>query len=339
LKTILVTGGAGYIGSHTCVELLSAGYSVVVVDNLHNGSEEALRRVEKLGYRDLLFVNADIRDMAAMDKVFADFPIDAVIHFAGLKSVAESVRDPELYFDVNLSGTVILCDAMSNHGVRDIVYSSTASVYGFSSNEPIPETAHTSPAQPYGESKLATEDHLRERNAMDPNWNILNLRYFNPVGAHPSGEIGEDPDGIPNNLTPYITQVAIGKRDMLQVWGDDWETRDGTGVRDYIHVMDLARGHVKALEKLAERPGEMVLNLGTGHPYSVLEVRAAFERVCRQPIPYEIKDRRDGDIAIYFADPSKAEMELGWRSHYDIDDMARDAWNWQKKNPHGYHPD
>ncbi|MEP5764934.1 MAG: UDP-glucose 4-epimerase GalE [Halieaceae bacterium] len=336
MKTILVTGGAGYIGSHTCVELLNAGYGVVVVDNLSNGCEEALERVQKLAFKDLLFVEADVRDQAAMTRVFDDFPIDAVIHFAGLKSVAESVRDPELYFDVNLNGTVVLCDVMDNHGVKDIVYSSTASVYGFPSNEPIAEFADTAPAQPYGESKLAAEDYLRERHERDSSWNVLNLRYFNPVGAHPSGEIGEDPKGTPDNLTPYITQVAIGKRDILQIFGDDWDTVDGTGVRDYIHVVDLARGHVKALEKLADKPGQMVLNLGTGRPYSVLEVRAAFERISRQAIPYEIKGRRAGDIAIYFADPSRAEMELGWHSHYDIDDMARDAWNWQKKNPHGY---
>jgi UDP-glucose 4-epimerase len=335
LKTILVTGGAGYIGAHTCVELLEAGYDVVVVDNLATGSEEALRRVEKLSYRDLMFVEADARDAGAMDRTFADFPIDAVVHFAGLKSVAESVENPELYFDVNLGGSIALCDAMERHGVRNIVYSSSATVYGISSSEPIPEYAQTQPAQPYGKTKLAVERHLKDccENA---HWNAVCLRYFNPVGAHPSGLIGEDPKGTPSNLAPYLTQVAAGFRDKLMVFGDDYPTHDGTGVRDYIHVVDLAQGHVKALDLLKEKRGFKVLNLGTGRPYSVLEVHAAFEKAVGEPIPYEIAPRRDGDIAEYFADTALAEMELGWEARLDIEDMARDAWNWQLKNPEGY---
>jgi len=298
LKKILVTGGAGYIGSHTCVELLAAGREVVVLDNLCNASEEALRRVQTISGRTLEFVRGDVRDRAALDALFEAHPIEAVVHFAGLKSVAESVAQPELYFDNNLRGSQLLCEAMAAHGVRNIVFSSTASVYGFPSNEPIPETAPTNPAQPYGETKLAVERHLHQLCAADPSWNAISLRYFNPVGAHPSGLIGEDPGGIPNNLAPFITQVAIGKRDKLMVWGDDWPTADGTGVRDYIHVVDLARGHVHALGLLSENPGELVLNLGTGRPYSVLEVHSAFERAVGRAIPYEIRGRREGDSSI-----------------------------------------
>jgi len=336
LKKILVTGGAGYIGSHTCVELLAAGREVVVLDNLCNASEEALRRVQTISGRTIEFVRGDVRDRAALDALFEAHPIEAVVHFAGLKSVAESVAQPELYFDNNLRGSQVLCEAMAAHGVRNIVFSSTASVYGFPSNEPIPETAPTNPAQPYGETKLAVERHLHQLCTADPSWNAISLRYFNPVGAHPSGLIGEDPGGIPNNLAPFITQVAIGKRDKLLVWGDDWPTADGTGVRDYIHVVDLARGHVHALNLLPDNPGELVLNLGTGRPYSVLEVHSAFERAVGRAIPYEIRGRREGDIAIYFADPGRANALLGWQATLDIDDMARDAWNWQQHNPNGY---
>ena len=336
MKTILVTGGAGYIGSHTCVELLAAGYAVVVVDNLCNASEEALRRVRKISGKPLEFQRVDVRNKEALSAVFDEHPIDAVVHFAGLKSVAESVEDPARYFENNLGGTVTLCEVMAAHGIKSIVFSSTAAVYGEPSEEPIPEEAPTHPAQPYGESKLAVERHLHSLVEDDPAWNALSLRYFNPVGAHDSGLIGEDPTDIPHNLAPYITQVAIGKLEVLSVWGDDWPTPDGTGVRDYIHVVDLARAHEHAIELLASNPGELVLNLGTGRPYSVLEVHAAFERAVGQTIPYEIKGRREGDSAMYFADPRKANSMLGWEATRDIDAMARDAWRWQKMNPDGY---
>lgn len=336
MKTILVTGGAGYIGSHTCVELLQAGYGVVVVDNLDNGCEEALRRVEQISNRDLMFVNADIRDKDALNTVCTDYPIEAAIHFAGLKSVAESVENPELYYDVNVGGSISLCDVMESHAITNIVFSSSATVYGVSSNEPIPEDAETRPAQPYGETKLAVEHHLETLCQQNTDWTAVSLRYFNPVGAHPSGLIGEDPKGVPNNLTPYITQVAAGFRDMLMVFGNDYPTHDGTGVRDYIHVVDLARGHLAAVKFLEKTRGYTALNLGTGRPYSVFEVISAFERAVGADIPYELAPRRDGDIAIYFADTTKAQIDLEWTAEYDMDDMARDAWNWQSSNPEGY---
>jgi UDP-glucose 4-epimerase len=319
------------------VELLEAGYDVVVIDSLVNSSERSLHRVQEITGREPVFIKGDIRDRDALEAVFSAHPVDAVIHFAGLKSVAESVSKPELYFEVNLGGTVTLCEVMAGHGVRNLVFSSTAAVYGEPSFDPIDESYPTRPIQPYGESKLAVEAHLRELYADDGRWNLISLRYFNPVGAHVSGLIGEDPRGTPDNLTPYITQVAVGKREYLQVFGDDWETPDGTGVRDYIHVVDLARAHIKAVERLATDPGEMVLNLGTGRPYSVLEVLAAFERAVGTSIPYKVTGRRDGDAAIYFADPSKANLELDWRAELDIDAMARDAWKWQQQNPNGFH--
>lgn len=336
MKTILVTGGAGYIGSHACVELLSAGYDVVVIDNLENSSEEALRRVQRIAGRDLQFVKGDVCHRQTLEALFNRYPVDGVIHFAGLKSVAESVREPERYFDVNLGGTITLCELMAQHDIRNLVFSSTAAVYGDPSFDPIDETFPTNPIQPYGESKLAVEKHLKKLYAAEPRWNLISLRYFNPVGAHASGQIGEDPSGTPDNLTPYITQVAVGKREYLQIFGDDWETTDGTGVRDYIHVVDLAQAHVKAVERLRSSPGEMVLNLGTGRPYSVLEVLAAFERAVGKAIAYKVVSRRDGDAAIYFADPSRAHRELDWRAERDIDDMARDAWRWQRQNPNGF---
>jgi UDP-glucose 4-epimerase len=336
LLTILVTGGAGYIGSHTCVELLEAGYQVVVVDNLCNASREALNRVEVITCNSVAFHEVDVRDAEGLRGVFGAHKIDAVIHFAGLKAVGESVEFPERYVDNNVHGTQVLCEVMAECGVKNLVFSSSASVYGFPSDKPIAEDAPTQPAQPYGETKLAVEKHLAELCAADKQWDAISLRYFNPVGAHESGMIGEDPSGTPNNLTPFITQVAIGKRELLQVWGDDWPTTDGTGVRDYIHVVDLAKGHVKALEKLREHPGELILNLGTGRPCSVLEVLAAFEKAVGRDIPYEIKGRREGDIAIYFADPTLAIQLLGWQADLDIDAMARDAWRWQEMNPNGY---
>jgi UDP-glucose 4-epimerase len=336
LKTVLVTGGAGYIGSHTCVELLAADHAVVVLDNLCNSSVEALRRVESITGKPLAFVEGDVRDRATLDTLFKRYAIDAVVHFAGLKSVAESVAHPQRYFDNNVEGSKTLCDAMAGHGLRNLVFSSTAAVYGNPSSDPISEEAPTRPAQPYGESKLAVEQHLHELHAANPRWNVISLRYFNPVGAHPSGQIGEDPKGTPSNLAPYITQVAIGMHEKLSVWGNDWDTPDGTGVRDYIHVVDLARAHVRALELLEADPGEQILNLGTGRPYSVLEVHAAFERAVGRAIPYEIQGRREGDSSIYFADPCKATKLLNWSAELDIDDMARDAWRWQQQNPDGY---
>lgn len=333
---VLVTGGAGYIGSHTCVELLEAGHEVVVVDNLCNSKEEALRRVQAITRRGLEFVEADLRDSEALDTLFAAHPVDAVIHFAGLKAVGESVQMPLQYYDNNISGTLSLCRAMADAGIRDIVFSSSATVYGDPASVPIHEHFPLSATNPYGRSKLFIEEILRDLNIADPAWNVVLLRYFNPVGAHPSGRIGEDPNGIPNNLMPFVAQVAVGKLSRLQVFGDDYPTPDGTGVRDYIHVVDLARGHVAALKRLQDDPGAVVYNLGTGRGYSVLEMVTAFERASGRSVPYDIVARRAGDIATCYADPTLAREALGWQAEYDIDAMVRDAWRWQSENPNGY---
>lgn len=333
---VLVTGGAGYIGSHTCVEMLQAGMDLVVVDNLCNSKEESLRRVRSIAGRQLSFVQADLRDRAALDRLFAEWRFDAVVHFAGLKAVGESVEIPLEYYDNNIRGTTTLCQAMVAAGVRNIVFSSSATVYGDPASVPIREDFPLSATNPYGRSKLFIEQILCDQQVADDSWNVALLRYFNPVGAHPSGRIGEDPNGIPNNLLPYIAQVAVGKLPRLRVFGQDYPTPDGTGVRDYIHVVDLARGHLAALKRLQQDPGLVVYNLGTGQGYSVLEMVAAFERASGRPIPYEIVGRRPGDIASCYADPARALTELGWRAEYGVEDMVADAWRWQSENPNGY---
>lgn len=333
---ILVTGGAGYIGSHTCVELLAAGMSVVVVDNLSNSKEEALHRVREIAGRDLGFIQADLRDRATMDAILRDGRFDAVVHFAGLKAVGESVAMPLTYYDNNLGGTFSLCQAMAAAGVKNFVFSSSATVYGDPASVPIREDFPLSATNPYGRSKLFIEEILRDLQVADPAWKIALLRYFNPVGAHPSGRIGEDPNGIPNNLMPYVAQVAIGKLSRLRVFGNDYPTPDGTGVRDYIHVVDLARGHLAALLKIQQKEGVSFYNLGTGKGYSVLEMVAAFERASGRHVPYDFVARRAGDIAVCYADPSLAQTELNWQAEYGIDAMVRDAWRWQSENPHGF---
>ena len=334
---ILVTGGAGYIGSHTCLELLQAGYEVVVVDNLDNSKEESLRRVQELSGKTLEFHRVDLRDKEALDAVLSGSQVEAVIHFAGLKAVGESVQIPLRYYHNNITGTLILCEVMQRHQVKTLVFSSSATVYGDPHTVPITEGFPLGPAtNPYGRTKWMIEEILRDLHRADPAWNIALLRYFNPVGAHASGRIGEDPNGIPNNLMPYIAQVAIGRLPELQVFGDDYPTRDGTGVRDYIHVVDLAIGHLKALDKLASNPGLVTYNLGTGQGYSVLEIVAAFERAAGTKIPYRVVGRRPGDIASCYADPSKAKRELGWTAERDMDQMCADAWRWQSLNPNGY---
>jgi len=333
---ILVTGGAGYIGSHTTLELLKADFEVIVVDNLSNSKEESLKRVQKLSGKTLQFYKADLLDKLALQKIFHVHDIDAVIHFAGLKAVGESVEKPLEYYHNNITGTLVLCEVMKEYEVKNIVFSSSATVYGDPESVPIKEDARLSTTNPYGRTKHMIEEILRDLHVADSNWNVAILRYFNPVGAHPSGEIGEDPNGIPNNLMPYIAQVAIGKLPKLSVFGDDYPTKDGTGVRDFIHVVDLSLGHLNALEKLEENPGVVTYNLGTGRGYSVLEMISAFEEASGQKIPYEIVDRRPGDIAECYADPTKAERELGWKAERGIDEMCRDAWRWQSKNPQGF---
>ena len=334
---ILVTGGAGYIGSHTCIELLNAGYEVVVLDNLYNSSEKALERVEQITGKKVKFYKADILDKEAMNEIFDKEDIDSVIHFAGLKAVGESVAKPLEYYHNNMTGTFNLCDVMRNHGVKKIIFSSSATVYGDPAFIPITEECPKGKiTNPYGQTKGMLEQVLTDLHVSDPEWNVVLLRYFNPIGAHKSGIIGEDPKGIPNNLVPYIAQVAVGKRECLGVFGNDYDTHDGTGVRDYIHVVDLARGHVKALQKFEDKPDVYIYNLGTGNGYSVLDVLHAFEKACGKKLPYEIKERRPGDIATCYADPAKAKAELGWEAEYGIEEMCEDSWRWQKNNPNGY---
>ena len=333
---VLVTGGAGYIGSHTCVELLNAGYEVVVIDNLCNSKKESIKRVKEITGKDLKFYKADLLDKEEVENVFSKEKIDAVIHFAGLKAVGESVEKPLEYYHNNLTGTFILCEVMRKHNVKNMVFSSSATVYGNPKTVPIKEDFPLSVTNPYGRTKLILEDVLKDIQKADPQWNIILLRYFNPIGAHKSGKIGEDPNGIPNNLVPYVTQVAIGKLDYLGVFGDDYDTYDGTGVRDYIHVVDLSIGHIKALEKLKSKPGVAVYNIGTGRGYSVFDVVKNFEKVCKVSIPYKILPRREGDIAVCYADTQKAYEELGFKAKYDLARMCEDSWRWQKNNPKGY---
>jgi len=333
---ILVTGGAGYIGSHTCVELLQAGYEITVVDNLCNSKEEALRRVQEISGRSLDFHRVDLRDRAGLEAVFAAQQFEAVVHFAGLKAPGESVERPLLYYDNNIVGTLVLCELMAKYGVKNVVFSSSATVYGDSQVLPLHEDLPCQPINPYGRTKWMIELILRDLNTADPEWNVALLRYFNPVGAHPSGRIGEDPQGIPNNLLPFIAQVAVGRRPELQVFGADYPTPDGTCIRDYIHVVDLAIGHVKALEKLRTGPGVVTYNLGTNRGHSVLEVVQAFERACGHPIPYRIVGRRPGDAAVSVADARKANRELGWQSNRTLDEICADTWRWQSANPNGY---
>ncbi len=336
---VLVTGGAGYIGSHTCVELQQTGHQITVLDNLANSSREALRRVESLTGQPVPFFQVDLLDRPALHEIFANHPFDAVIHFAALKAVGESVAKPLEYYQNNLTGTINLCFEMRDAGVRNFVFSSSATVYGLPKSLPLTESSETlmhEVTNPYGRTKLMLEFMLSDLHVAWREFNVALLRYFNPVGAHASGEIGEDPNGIPNNLLPYVSQVAVGKLKSLNVFGGDYPTRDGTGIRDYIHVVDLAVGHVLALNKLAENPGVVTYNLGTGNGYSVLEVVKAFEQASGKQVPYQIVDRRPGDIAACYADPSLAESELGWKTKYGLDEMCADSWRWQSKNPNGY---
>lgn len=334
---ILVTGGAGYIGSHTTLELLQAGHEVVVVDNLVNSKEEALRRIEQITGKSIKFYRVDLLDKPGLEQVFEKEMIEAVIHFAALKAPGESVFQPLRYYHNNLTGTIHLCQAMQAHNVKNMVFSSSCTVYGERNTPPLHEEMPTGGAiNPYGWTKMMMEQVLFDLHTAEPTWNIALLRYFNPVGAHPSGRIGEDPQGIPGNLMPFIAQVAVGRRAELRVFGNDYPTPDGTCIRDYIHVVDLALGHLKALEKLERKPGVVIYNLGTGRGYSVLEVTAAFAKACGKPIPFTIVERRIGDLPVSFADPSKAEHELGWKASRNLDEMCVDAWRWQSNNPNGY---
>ena len=339
---ILVTGGAGYIGSHTCVEMIEAGYEPIIVDNLYNSSREAVKRVEEITGRKLTFYEADLLDQDAIDAIFAKHDIKSVIHFAGYKAVGESVAKPIEYYHNNITGTLMLCDVMRQHNVKNLVFSSSATVYGDPERLPITEDLKTGGVtNPYGQTKFMIEQILQDIYVSDPEWKIILLRYFNPIGAHISGKIGEDPNGIPNNLVPYVAQVAVGKLEKIHVFGDDYDTVDGTGVRDYIHVVDLAKGHVKALEKIEDmgakgENGVNIYNLGTGNGSSVLEVIHAFEKACGKTLPYVIDARRPGDIAACYADASKANRELHWKAEKTIADMCADSWRWQSANPNGY---
>ena len=333
----LVTGGAGYIGSHTCVELLNAGYDVIVVDNLYNSNQKAIDRIEQITQKKVKFYKEDILDKEALKKIFSENQIDAVIHFAGLKAVGESVQKPVEYYTVNIAGTLNLIDVMRTYGCKNIIFSSSATVYGEPAQIPITEACPKGICtNPYGWTKWMLEQILTDVHISDPEWNVILLRYFNPIGAHESGLIGEDPKGIPNNLLPYVAQVAIGKLKCVGVFGNDYDTPDGTGVRDYIHVVDLAKGHVKALDKIKEKAGCKVYNLGTGKGYSVLDVIHAFSKACGHDIPYEIKPRRAGDIATCYSKCDLAREELGWQAEYDLDAMCASSWKWQTMNPNGY---
>lgn len=336
MTKVLVTGGAGYIGSHTCVELLNADFDVVVLDSFCNSKPTSIQRVEKITGKTITLIKGDVRDKDCLNSLFSAHKIDAVIHFAGLKAVGDSVKNPLEYYDNNVTGSIALLEVMAAYSVKNIVFSSSATVYGFSDDKPIPETAPLSPFNPYGHNKRMVEQVLEDLSVADANWNIALLRYFNPVGAHASGEIGEDPNGVPNNLMPYISQVAVGKREYLNVFGNDYPTIDGTGVRDYIHVVDLALGHLAALNVLSNDCGLLTVNLGAGHGYSVLQLVHAFESVTDKRVPYKIVDRRAGDIASYFADASLAKQVLGWQTTKTLADICRDAWQWQSKNPEGY---
>lgn len=333
---VLVTGGMGYIGSHTCLQMIAAGMTPVIVDNLYNSKRSVLERIEKVSGQTPTFIEGDIRDKALMKQVLVEHNIDAVIHFAGLKAVGESVEKPLEYYDNNVNGTLVLVDAMREAGVKTLVFSSSATVYGDPASVPITEDFPTSATNPYGRSKLMVEECLTDFQNANPDWSITLLRYFNPVGSHPSGELGEDPQGIPNNLMPFVSQVAVGRREFLSVFGDDYPTKDGTGVRDYIHVMDLSDGHVAALEKVGQTSGLHIYNLGTGNGYSVLEMVHAFEKASGKPVPYQIAPRRAGDIAECWADPSKAQRELGWSATRSLDEMTQDTWRWQSNNPNGF---
>jgi UDP-glucose 4-epimerase len=334
--SILVTGGAGYIGSHTCVELLNEGYRLVVVDNISNSKIDSLNRVKEITGKDVTFYEVDLLNRDAVETIFKQHSIEAVIHLAGLKAVGESVKTPLLYYHNNITGTLILCDVMRQYGVKNLVFSSSATVYGMPERVPISEDFPLGATNPYGRTKMMIEEILRDVYVADEGWSIALLRYFNPIGAHESGRIGEDPNGIPNNLMPVITQVAVGKLKKLSVFGNDYPTVDGSGVRDYIHVVDLAHGHLKALQKVMSAKGIEAYNLGTGTGYSVLEIVAAFEQASGVQIPYQIVDRRPGDIAVCYADPTKAKQELGWEATRGIQEMCRDSWKWQKNNPNGY---
>jgi UDP-glucose 4-epimerase len=334
---ILVTGGAGYIGSHTCVELLNEGYDVVIVDNLDNSNAKAVDRIEQITGKKVTFYEKDIRDKEAMNEIFGKEKPECVIHFAGLKAVGESVQKPLEYYENNINGTLVMLDAMRKNGCKNIIFSSSATVYGDPAFIPITEECPKgTPTNPYGWTKSMLEQILTDLHTPDPEWNVILLRYFNPIGAHKSGLIGEDPKGIPNNLLPYVAQVAIGKLKCVGVFGNDYDTPDGTGVRDYIHVVDLAIGHVKAINKIKENPGVKIYNLGTGNGYSVLDVIKAYSKACGHDVPYEIKPRRAGDIATCYADASLAKKELGWEAMYGIDEMCADSWKWQSMNPNGY---